>query len=279
MAEPISLSVLIVTKNEAANLPRCLNALKGFDEIVVIDSLSTDGTADLARKAGARVVDFEWNRDYPKKRQWCLDTLDLFHERVFFVDADEEVTCELVEEIKKLDWRCAGYFVRGHYVWKGRALRRGATNNKLVLFDRRKVEFPVVDDLDIPGMGEIEGHYQPVIRAEYKHERIGQVEEALLHHAFENEAAWDARHRRYAQWESAMIRRGAYPKDPDPWRNLWKIIFRTIPCRWIVMFLYNYFFCLGFLEGRGGYFIAAQKAKYYFYCRFFQKEGAEVANL
>jgi glycosyltransferase involved in cell wall biosynthesis len=157
----IPASVIVATRNEERRIVRCLEALQAFDEIIVADSRSTDRTQELAAQNGASVIDFAWNGRYPKKRQWCLDHLPLRHDWVFFVDADEIVTKELTEEIRALNFQAPGYFVRGAYIFEGKPLRHGLQNNKLALLDRRRMEFPVVDDLDMPGMGEIEGHYQP----------------------------------------------------------------------------------------------------------------------
>lgn len=261
--EAIPVSVLVVTKNEADKLERCLEALKDFQDIVVIDSGSDDGTADIARRLGARVVDFTWNGRYPKKRQWCLDTLDLASERVFFVDADEVVTPELVEEIRTLDWRAVGYFVRGRYVWQGHVLQYGLKNNKLALFDRRKVEFPVVDDLDAEGMGEIEGHYQPILKEGFGNENIGQLSNELLHYACEKKEVWQGRHERYARWEVYMNERGSWPEDVGLYRKVLKLIFRNAPFRPYLAFLHSYIVKVGFLDGAAGYDFARSRAAYY----------------
>jgi len=148
----IPVTAIVVTKNEEANIVACLSKLKDFDEVVVVDSMSDDRTCALARGCGARVVDFEWNGQYPKKRQWCLDQLELKHDWVFFIDADEGVTGNVVEEIAALFDGCepceAGFFVRSDCVWGGKMLRYGLKNNKLVLFDRRRVE-SIDDGLNI----------------------------------------------------------------------------------------------------------------------------------
>ncbi len=257
-------------------MPRCLSALQDFDEIIVIDSGSKDETCAIARSFGARVEDFSWNGEYPKKRQWCLDNLDIKHDFVFFVDGDEEVTPELVVEIKSLDkLSAAGYFVKGQYVWVGRgaqqgrdaqgaqALHYGLKNNKLALFNHHKVEFPVIDDLDIDGMGEIEGHYQPVLKTVYKDKPIEQLNASLRHFAYEDQTAWQARHERYAHWESQMIIRCAYPKEPNRYREALKNIFRNMPSRSFIAFFHCYILKAGFLDGLAGWGFAASRFYYY----------------
>ncbi|MGB0720330.1 MAG: glycosyltransferase family 2 protein [Bdellovibrionales bacterium] len=259
----IPLSVIVVTKNEEARLARCLSALFRFDDVWVVDSDSDDKTRAIAQQYGVRIADFTWNGAYPKKRQWCLETLDLKYDRVFFVDADEVVTPDIAAEIAALDFKLAGYFIRSRYIWNGKMLRHGLLNSKLVLFDRRKVEFPVVDDLDIPGMGEIEGHYQPVLKPQFAHETLGVLQHFMLHDAGDDRGQWAARHARYAQWEAAMIARDAYPRDPVWARQVLKTIFRRLPFRWVVAFVHCYVLKLGFLDGAAGFDFAESRARYY----------------
>jgi len=263
----IPVSVIVVTKNEETRIAQCLEALSGFDEVIVVDSNSVDDTYEIARGTDLRAVSFEWNGEYPKKRQWCLDNLKLAHEWVFFVDADEIVTSEVMDEIAAL-FECggphdAGYFVRARYIWKGRMLRHGLCNNKLALFDRRRLHFPVVDDLNINGMGEIEGHYQPVLKEGYAADGIGQLTNKILHKIESDMAAWEARHLRYAEWEAGMNAREAWPQDPDMWRQCLKRVFRSLPMRDMFAFLHCYVLKLGFLDGLAGFDFARSRARYY----------------
>lgn len=99
MAEKIPVSVIIVTKNAASTLAACLAAVQDFDEIIVVDSASSDQTVAIAADYDATIVDFSWNGEYPKKRQWCLNNVSTRHEWIFFVDADEIVSPELCREI------------------------------------------------------------------------------------------------------------------------------------------------------------------------------------
>ena len=259
----IPVSVIVATRNEAAALPRCLNALRDFSEIIVVDSASGDGTAKIAARLGARVENFIWDGAYPKKRQWCLDHVRLAYDWVLFIDADEVMTPALTAEIAALFTagpQAAGYFITGHYVVDGQVLRHGAANRKLALFDRRRMEFPVVDDLDLP-MGEIEGHYQPVFKNGAG--RLGRLQHVLLHEAYPNRDAWLVRHQRYAAWEAGMNARQAWPADPVPLRETAKRIFRGMPVRPLAAFLHSYVYRLGFLDGRAGFVFACDRMKYY----------------
>jgi glycosyltransferase involved in cell wall biosynthesis len=258
----IPVSVIIITKNEERNIGRCLAALRDFSEVVVVDSNSDDLTQNVAAARGARVVNFIWDGRYPKKRQWCLDTLSLAHEWVFFVDADEVVTPALAQEIAALDFSCAGYFVQGRYVLDGVALNFGLKNKKLALFDRRKICFPVIDDLDLSGMGEIEGHYQPVLKATATG-KIGGLRAPLLHYAYHSREAWQGRHARYADWERGMNAKSAWPEDPVFVRRVVKKIFRALPFRGVIAFLHSYVLKCGFLDGKRGWEFAMDRYAYY----------------
>ena len=76
---PLPISVIVPVRNEARNLPRCLESLRGIGEVYVIDSHSTDDTSAIALSYGAKVVQFDYAGGWPKKRQWAMDTLPLVH--------------------------------------------------------------------------------------------------------------------------------------------------------------------------------------------------------
>ena len=95
------LSVLIPVKNEAANVRDCISGVSFAEEIVVVDSASTDGTQAIAEGAGARVVQFVWNGNFPRKKNWALENIPWQHEWVLIVDADERITPELEREIRQ----------------------------------------------------------------------------------------------------------------------------------------------------------------------------------
>lgn len=96
MATRPPLSVVIITLNEERNLPRCLESTAWAAEVVVVDSGSTDGTRQIAEKAGAKVLHHSWE-GYGQQKNWAL--AQTTQPWVLFLDADEEVTHELREEI------------------------------------------------------------------------------------------------------------------------------------------------------------------------------------
>ena len=273
----IPVTAIVTTLNEESRLAACLGALRNFDEVIVVDSGSTDRTAEIAREHGAILIGFRWNGQYPKKRQWCLDHLETRHEWVFFVDADEIVTAGLVNELSALKFDCAGYFVKGRYIWNGKPLNHGLKNNKLALINRRKFEFPVVNDLGLPGMGEMEGHYQPILRYTYNNDPIGQINTELDHDAAHSQEQWLARHNRYAAWEAGMNARKAWPKDPVKWRQGLKTLFRAMPFRGEIAFLHSYIWKLGILDGTAGLDFARKRAAYYKMIRSCSRQSRSIS--
>ena len=112
------ISVLIPVRNEAANLAACLASVAFCDEIVVVDSDSTDGTRAIATQAGAKLVDFQWNGRFPKKKNWALANIPWKHEWIFIIDADERVTPGLAAELTALanaPVTLAGYYVNRRF--------------------------------------------------------------------------------------------------------------------------------------------------------------------
>ncbi len=260
----IPVTVLIVTKNEEQRIGACLDAVEGFEQIIVIDSQSRDRTKELALERGATVVDFSWNGQYPKKRQWVLETIPFVTEWILWIDADEIMTTELKNEISALFENGPehdGYFIKGRYCIGADELRFGIKNSKLVLFKPQRFYFPAVDDLDIPGMGEIEGHYQPLPREEDA--RIGSLKHVMIHRAYDDVRAWIFRHEKYARWEAGMNVRDAWPSDPVAWRQSLKAGLRRTRFRPQVMFLASYMLKLGFLDGSKGLFLAQSRYQYY----------------
>lgn len=259
-------SVVILTKNEARRIADTLATLKGFNDVWVVDSQSDDQTVDLARAAGASVESFVWNGQYPKKKQWALDHLPLKYDWVLLLDADERLTPALCDEIAALfaDGRAPnmdGYFIRGFYRIGDQILRHGQQNHKLMLMNRQKLTFPVLDDLAFDGGWEVEGHYQPVAREGVA--KVGCLDAALIHDAFDDVDALKKRHINYAKWEALMNLHQAWPLDVVPKRQRLKQIFRALPCRAVVMFLYCYVVKGGVLDGRLGLAFALQRAVYY----------------
>lgn len=257
----ISLSVIMLTKNEAKNIKYSLPPLvKYFDDVHVVDSHSSDETAKMAEDFGATVTHFEWNGQYPKKKQWALDNLSLKHDWVLFVDADEGISKNLIQDIKGLDFKCDAYFIRADMVWMKKRLKYGFKNNKLCLFNKTVFHYPVIDDLDIDGGWEVEGHYQPVIRDGHDDVLIGQLKSRMIH--YDRKGEWDMRHDKYVAWERGMNEKRAWPVDPVFYREFIKEILRASKLRPYLYFVYGYILKAGFLDGKQGLDYALKRFHY-----------------
>jgi glycosyltransferase involved in cell wall biosynthesis len=268
----IPVSVLVPTKDEEANIEGCLDSVREFAEVFVVDSSSTDRTAELARQHGATVVDFKWNGAYPKKKQWALESLDLSYQWVLLVDADEQVTPALTAEIRQTmrKPRCNGYFAGLDYVFLGKLLRHGQRVHKLVLFDRTKARFPEHRDLDVDVAGDNEVHVHVVFPG-----RPGLLSGRILHCDREPLFHYFDRHNRYSEWEARLRLRGELPRRDEPQpgiRGFVKRAFARVPFQGTIAFLAFYIGRLGFLDGRAGFHYAVAKASYYWQIRVKQLE-------
>ena len=262
MTPEIPVTAVIASRNAGAGLAACLDGLAGFGEIVVIESGNPDSARAPASTYGARVVPFQWTGRYPKKRQWILENVALKHDWLLFIDADERMTPALAAEIRDTVAKAdrPGFFVDGVYEIRGRVLNRGFRNRKLVLLRKGAFAFPHVDDLDFPGMGEMEGHYQPV-SASGRKLRLGRLRNPMIH-VVEDRSEWYARHRRYAQWTACMNAARAWPEDPSRVREMAKRLWRSWPLKPFAVFWGNYLLRGGFLDGRAGLEWARDRAWY-----------------
>src|SRR5438270_7089211 len=93
-----SLTIIVLTHNEADNLPRCLESIAGFGEIIVVDSGSDDGTQQIAQNAGTRIYEHSFE-SFGQQRNWALENCDLKSEWVLFLDADEIATPEFRQAV------------------------------------------------------------------------------------------------------------------------------------------------------------------------------------
>lgn len=269
----LPITVLIAARNEAANIARCLAALKPVARVILIDSHSTDDTVKLAQEHGAEVVQFNYTGGYPKKRQWALDTLDLGRSWVLLLDADEVVPEQLWQEIEReiirLDAPDA-FLIRKEFHFLGRRFRFGGFSHQAVLLFRRgQAHFEQLLDNDPSGF-DMEVHERVIVEG-----NIGQLHTPLIHEDFKGLDAYRDRHHRYATWEAAVRHRflitGRYGEkaiEPKLFGNaqerrrwLKKLVMR-LPCEPAIWFCYHYLLCGGFLEGRAGFVACQIRAQY-----------------
>ncbi len=257
--------MIVAARNEARNLPRCLESLQDVGEVYVIDSQSTDATVQIAQSYGAQVVQFHYQGGWPKKRQWAMESLPLAYDWIFLVDADESLTPELADEIQRAiqDPDRDGYYIALRMFFLGRELRHsGATFYKLSLFRRGKGRFECrLKDQD-QSMADMEVHEHIVVAGggESK-EKTARLEHPLLHHNVESLSHYIRKHDEYSNWEARVWLAGdANAKDLAPalfgsqaQRRRWlRKNFFALPGSPILFFLYKYIFSLGFLDGIPG---------------------------
>ena len=136
------LSAVIITKNEEKNIRRCLESLQWLDEIVVVDSGSTDRTMEIARECGAKVIETPWY-GFGKTKQLAVDAAT--HDWVFSIDADEEVTeplrCKIQSALEKP--RKQGYRIarRSYYLGRPICFSGWRSDAPLRLFNRKHGRF------------------------------------------------------------------------------------------------------------------------------------------
>jgi glycosyltransferase involved in cell wall biosynthesis len=262
-------SVIVPVKNDAENLRRCLPALAWADQVFVVDSQSSDETAEVAALWGATLVQFHFNGSYPKKKNWALENLPLRNEWALIVDADEVVVPELAAEIARTVARddADGYYLNSRYYFLGRRIRHCGYAEcwNLRLFKHRLGRYEKMPDSTGGRAGDNEAHEHVELAG-----RALYLVNELEHHAYPTVAAWVEKHNRYAIWEAALFER--FLKEPVPVgigsgkrfkRRLKKIALR-LPMRPLFRFLYAYILRLGFLDGKPGLFFCGLLAFYDF---------------
>jgi glycosyltransferase involved in cell wall biosynthesis len=258
-AVSLAVSVIIPVRNEERNLRRCLESLQGVGEIYVVDSDSTDESAHIARSFNAKVVQFRYQGGWPKKRQWAMDTLPLAYDWILLLDADEVLTPELAEEIRKAiqDSLYDGYLIGLRMHFLGRVLRHGNANfYKLSLFRRGKGHFECRLKSQDPSMCDMEVHEHVVVNG-----KTAKLQNPLVHHNVNSLSRYILKHDEYSNWEAQ-----AWAAGESSHRDLPPSLFGTqaqrrrwlkknclgLPGSPLLFFLYKFLFRLGFLDGVPG---------------------------
>ncbi len=241
-------SALILTLNEELNLPLCFESLKWCDDVVVLDSLSTDNTESIAKGNGARFVSRKFD-DYANQRNYGLNEIEYKYEWILLIDADETVPEGLVSEINVLpdDAHVTMYRIRrkdfltgkwikhssGYPTWFGRLVRKGRV------------------------------HVERAINEEYHTDgEISHLNNHFFHYPFNKGFHdWFEKHNRYSTMEAQSLTdekekkirfQDLLQRDPVLRRKTIKDLVYRLPGRPFLMFCALYFFRLGFLDGAAG---------------------------
>jgi glycosyltransferase involved in cell wall biosynthesis len=236
------ISVCIVSFNEAANISRTLESVKGFaDEIIVVDSHSTDQTVALAKSLGAAVYDEDWKGFAAQKNSAIAKaTCDW----ILSLDADEEVSPELAASIQalrkagQLEPTFDGFFMPRRNLYLGRWIKHGGyyPDRKLRLIKRSVAKFElreVHEDMKLPG-------------------NTGRLNGDLIHHAYPQFENFIEAANRYSSLGAQMV-----VKERRVGFSLVNIVLRPA-----FNFFYNYICRGGFLDGREGLLVHMTHASY-----------------
>lgn len=243
-------SVLILTLNEATNIASCIESLRWCDDIVVLDSLSSDQTTTIAREHGARVVSRPFD-DYASQRNFGLQQVSYRHPWLLMLDADERVPTELRDELLRVtaapDDTVTLYRLRRRDHLYGRWIRRSGGYptwfGRLMRIGRVWVERPINEEYCTDG-------------------RVELLQNHLDHFPFNKGFhEWIQKHDSYSTREailkagqpaSSWTARQLLAKDPVIRRAAQKDFLYRMPMRPALMFLALYIFRGGFVEGRAG---------------------------
>ena len=250
----VAVTVAVLTLNEEANIARCLRSVAWADQVVVIDSGSSDGTVRIARSLCANVVEQPW-LGFSGQREFALRLPEVRNDWVYFVDADEWVSPQLAQEIvTRLGAAdCVGYTHRLRLVFQGTWIRHcGWYSGSWVvrLMDRRYAKY---DGSLVGERARVDG-------------RVGRLANDIVDDDRKGLATWLHKHVRYAELEQRE--RG----EPTPLRErirrfrsrdransrplarvvLKDLVFPAMPAKPLALFLYMYVVRLGLLDGRAG---------------------------
>ena len=257
----MEISVLILTYNEAPNLPQCLASVSFSDDIVIIDSGSSDDTRKIAKEAGASILYRKFD-NYAAQRNFGLGA-EFRHEWILMLDADERLSQELLRELEVVtaakDNRNTLYRMRRKDMFMGRWLRRSSGYptwfGRLFRKGQVRVERAINEEYYTDGeVGMLQGH--------------------LIHYPFNKGLHfWFERHNCYSTMEAERLieeTKGAVPwrgfcdKDPMLRRKAFKQFAYRLPFRPVLTFFYLFFLRFGFLDGLPGFQFSIMRATYEF---------------
>ena len=248
----VPVSVVVLTLNEEPNIRRCLASVGWADQVVVVDSGSTDGTVAAAKSMGAEVAEQPW-LGFSAQRDYALRMPLIRHDWVYFVDADEWVSPQLAAEIagKLADPQCTGFAHRLRLVFMGTWIRHCGWYTgswRLRLTDRRHTRY------DGNPVGE-----RPCVTG-----RIRRLDNDIVDDDRKGLSAWLHKHVRYAELEAERRRGDAGLGDrmrllrqggrgaPRARAILKELVFPGVPAKPVALFLFMYIVRLGFLDGLAG---------------------------
>jgi glycosyltransferase involved in cell wall biosynthesis len=253
------ISVLIMTLNEELNIRRCIESVAWADDIIVLDSGSTDRTQEIAVEYGCTVVSRQLIT-WAEHQNWALRNLPFRNQWVLNVDADEVVPPELATEIQSAvnsksshvayRFRIKDYFL-GTWLKHASFYPHWLTR----LYRPESIDFQRL----VNPVAKIDGS-------------VGYLQEHLLHFPFNRGVShWFDRHNKYSTLEAKeydkreqLCWKKGLTGDKNERRRQRKLMFSKLPCRPLLKFTFLYFIHLGFLDGRAGFYYSIMQAFYEF---------------
>ena len=268
-------TIVFPVKNEATNLRRAIPLVRGLGPVVVVDSGSKDNTVSVAKGLGAEVLQFAWDGQFPKKRNWTLRNYAFKTEWVLFLDADEFVDPVFLEEVCALpaDTPHVGFWLNFENHFMGRKLLGGDPFKKLALFRVGAGEYEKIEE-DHWSHLDMEVHEHPTLKGS-----VGEIKAPIEHKDFRGLKHYIAKHNEYSSWEAARYLRLSGFKnakgkkwDGEEWLNLTdrqKKKYRNLSKWWFApaYFLASFFLKKGFIDGLVGFHFALMKAIYFYQIR------------
>lgn len=254
-------SILVLTKNEQQDLPGCLRSVDWSDDVHVYDSLSTDRTQEIAREFGATVTPRAFD-NWAAHQNWGLKHIPFKHPWVFYIDADERMTPELVAAVRAAvadPGEHVAFRVQRRDFFLGTWLQHVQTSPfYLRLFRPERMRYErLVNPVSLP-----DGP-------------AGQVTGFLDHYPFSKGIGhWLERHNSYStlearqivenrrQHEGFSLAKAFTAKDFHERRFHQKELFYRLPLRPLVKFMLLYVARAGFLDGRAGFTYAVLQSMY-----------------
>ena len=251
---------MIFTLDEEIHLPSCLKSLEWCDDVIVIDSFSTDRTRDICLAYGVRFFQHRFE-GFGKQRNWALDNTSPEHDWILILDADERVPPELARELARIvvvaPDDVGAYRLRRRFFMWGQWLRRSSLYPTWVVRLVRK------DRVRYVNRGHAETQEVQGLVLELSNDLIDENLKGLQEW-FERQNRYSTKEAEYeVERERDALRVGAlFGADPLARRMTLKRIAASLPARPLLYFLYSYFLRGGFLEGRYGFTFCCLKSIY-----------------
>jgi glycosyltransferase involved in cell wall biosynthesis len=253
-------SIYILTYNEETEIAECIQSGLGSDDIIVVDSFSTDNTIEIASKYPVRIVQHKFE-SHGKQRTWMLNEIDTKYEWVYILEADERMTPELFQEclkMVKIDRntltecdRAIGYYVAERVMFMDKWIRYSTQypRYQMRLFKKGKVWF---DDYGHTEREVCDGKVD-FLQETYPHYTSGKGLSRWIekHNRYSTDEAWETIHqleKGKVSWYDLILGKSEVDR-----RRALKDLSLRIPCRPLVRWIYMYFILGGILDGKAGF--------------------------